>query len=209
MKDFTRNESAWADFLISKAALIIASIILFSALFHLVSTFKELEVQEQLDSLTSGFKKFVDQTGAENLQKGSYIESQGESEEINYCFEEIENFRALSVEGDMNLRISGEYVCLEASYDKRNFISVKPFAFRVLPFNESELHEKLLARFGAESGKESPITANYSEIKAFLQTLGTDEAVLNPYESISIKKKLIYVTDGEEVSTFGCILIFQ
>ena len=34
--------------------------------------------------------------------------------------------------------------------DERSFRAVRPFAFRVLPFNESVLQEKLLAEFGAE-----------------------------------------------------------
>ena len=61
MRDFARDNSAWADFLISKAALILASIILFAALFDLVAGFKELEAQEQLDSLARDFKTAVDE----------------------------------------------------------------------------------------------------------------------------------------------------
>ena len=57
MRDFTDDNSAWADFLISKAALILASIILFAALFHLVSGFKDFETQKQLDYLALGFQK--------------------------------------------------------------------------------------------------------------------------------------------------------
>ncbi|HWR24758.1 MAG TPA: hypothetical protein VN278_00860 [Methanosarcina sp.] len=209
MKDFIRDNSAWADFLISKTALIIASIVLFAALFHLVSTFKELEVQEQLNSLALDFKKSVDQAGAENLQQASRTESQGGSEEIHYYFEEKENFRALPSGGDIKLRVSGEYLCLEAKYDERKFISVKPFAFIVLPFNESIVQEKLRIKFGTEGSKENPLKTNYSEIKTFLQVLGTNEAILDPSENISIKNNLIYVKEGEEVSAFGCILIYQ
>jgi hypothetical protein len=209
VKDFIRDNSAWADFLISKAALIIASIVLFAAVFHLVSTFKELEVQEQLDSLTSDFKTTIDKAGAENLQQGTQTEFQGDPQEKYYCFSEKENFRALPAGGDINLRVSGEYVCMEAGYEERNFISVKPFAFVVLPLNESVLQEKLHSRFGTEGSKTSPVVTNYSETKAFIQTLGINEALLNPDENISIKKKLIYVKDGEEVSAFGCTLISQ
>jgi hypothetical protein len=209
VKDFIRDNSAWADFLISKTSLIIASVVLFSALFHLVSNFKELEVQEQLDSLALDFKKSVDQVEAENFQQSSQTEFQGNFQEIYYCFEEKENFRALPSGGDIKLRVSGEYVSLEAKYDEKSFVSVKPFAFIVLPFNDSVLQERLRIKFGTEDSKENPLKANYSEIKAFLQVLGTNETLLDPQKNISIKNNLIYVKDGEVVSAFGCVLIYQ
>jgi hypothetical protein len=39
--------------------------------------------------------------------------------------------------------------------------------------------------------------------------LGTEEAILNPEEKISLKKELVYVKEEEGVSTFACILIYQ
>jgi hypothetical protein len=68
VRNFTDDNSAWADFLISKAALILASIILFAALFHLVAGFEDLETQEQLDFLARDFKTAVDKAGAGNFQ---------------------------------------------------------------------------------------------------------------------------------------------
>ena len=56
VRDFNGDNSAWADFLISKAALILASIVLFAAFFHLFAGFKDLEAQEQLDYLALGFQ---------------------------------------------------------------------------------------------------------------------------------------------------------
>jgi hypothetical protein len=231
VRDFARDNSAWADFLISKAALILASVILFAALFNLVAGFKELEIQEQLDFLARDFKTAVDKVGSGNLgsnnsgssnsgsgnlqtkaQQGFQGEfrsgSQDESESF-YCFEEQEIFRDLPFAGDIKVRVSGEYVCLEAESGERNFRAVRPFAFRVLPFNESVLHEKLSSEFGALGSEEAPITGDYSKIVAFFQALGTKEAVLDPGKNISLKKELIYVKHGEEVSAFGCVLVYQ
>ncbi len=236
MRDFARDNSAWADFLISKAALILASVILFAALFNLVAGFKELEAQEQLDFLARDFKTAVDKVGSGNSGSGnsesgnsgsgnfqagaqqdfqgefkgeSQDGSQGEFHESFYCFEENEIFRDAPFAGDIKVRVSGEYVCLEAGSGERSFRAVRPFAFRVLPFNESVLHEKLSVEFGAWGSEEAPLTAGYPEIKAFFQALGTEEVVLNPGENISLKKELIYVKDGEGVSAFGCVLVYQ
>ncbi len=231
MRDFVRDESAWADFLISKAALILASIVLFSALFHLIAGFKELEVKEQLDFLALDFKTAVDKAGLSDsgldiTESGNFQtetqqdfqgefnspsnnESQDNFDRSSYCFEEKEIFRDLPFAGDIKIRVSGEYVCIEAVTGKRSFRAVRPFAFRVLPFNESVLHDKLNTKFGTLGDKDTPIIADYSEIEIFLQTLGTKEVILNPNEDISLKKELIYVKDGEEVSAFGCVLVYQ
>jgi hypothetical protein len=200
VRKFTDDNSAWADFLISKAALILASIILFAALFHLIAGFEELEKQEQLDFLARDFKTAVDKAGAGNFQ--------GASQGASYCFNEKEVFRALQFD-DVKICVSGEYVCLKAESNGRNFSAVRPFAFRILPFEDSLLKEKLRTRFGTDGSEEAPIKANYSEIEAFLQVLGTEEAVLDPEEKISLKKEFVYVKDEKGVSTFGCILIYQ
>ena len=209
MRDFVRDNSAWADFLISKAALILASVILFAALFHLVAGFEGLEAQEQLDSLARDFKTAVDETGSKNFQREFQQEFQGEFQESSYCFEEKEIFRDSPFGGDVKIRVSGEYVYLEAEADGKSFRAVRPFAFRVLPFNESVLQENLRIRFGAEGSREAPLIADYPEVEAFLQVLGTKEAVLDPGKNISLKKELIYVKDREGVSAFGYILIYQ
>ncbi|MFZ2498003.1 hypothetical protein [Methanosarcina sp.] len=215
VRDFTGDNSAWADFLISKAALILASIVLFAALFHLVSGFKDLEAQEQLDSLAWDFKTAVDEVGERNFQEEFPDKALDESpktfnsRENIYCFYDKEVFRALSFEGDVKIRISGEYVCLEAESDERSFRAVRPFAFRVLPFNETVLQEKLLARFGVEGREASPLAVDFKEIAVFMEGLGTQEAVLDPQVNVSLKRELIYVKGREEVSAFDCILIYQ
>lgn len=231
MRDFAHDDYAWADFLISKAALILASVILFTALFNLVASFKDLETQEKLDFLALDFKTAVDEVGSSNsgsagletensgssnfragVQEGVQEEfqsgSQDESGESFYLFSEQEIFRDLPFAGDIKVRVSGEYICLEAKSGERNFRAVKPFAFRVLPLNESILHGKLSAEFGATGSEENPLTISYSEIGAFLRVLGIEEVVLNPGESISLKKEFIYIKD-EEVSAFGCVLVYQ
>ncbi|MDD3247809.1 MAG: hypothetical protein PHF18_13330 [Methanosarcina sp.] len=210
VKDFLGDDSAWADFLISKAALILASVILFAALFQLAAGFKGLEAQEQLDFLARDFKTVVDQAGAESFQEGYKVGNQvGNQEELSFRFDENEVFLASPFGENIEVCVSGEYVHLKAKYDEKSFSAVRPFAFRVLPFNESVLREKLNTKFGAKGSEGSPLTADLLEIKAFLQVSGTEEAVLNAGESISIKKELIYVKDSEGVSAFGCVLVYQ
>jgi hypothetical protein len=224
LKDFAADNSAWADFLISKAALILASIILFAALFHLAAGFKDFETQKQLDYLAWDFKNAVDKTGAGNFREefpegspeeppekspGFPEEFTEEFKEISYCFIENEFFRALPFGGDIKIRVSGEYITLEAESNGRSYRAVRPFAFRVMSFNESVFHERLRTRFGTEGSMGSPIKANYAEIKAFIQVLGTEEALIIPEKSVSLKKELVYIKDEEGVSTFACVLIYQ
>lgn len=206
VKDFSEDESAWADFLISKAALILASIILFVALFQLAAGFKDIEAQEKLDFLARDFKNAVDKVGAGSFQG----EVQGEvQEELSFRFDEKEIFLTSPFGENIDVCVSGEYVHLKARYDEQSFSAVRPFAFRVLPFNESILRGKLHTKFGAEGSEGSPLTADILEIKAFLQVSGTEEVVLNAGKNISIKKELIYVKDNEGVSAFGCVLVYQ
>ncbi len=206
VKDFSGDDSAWADFLISKAALILASVILFAALFQLAAGFKDLEAQEQLDFLARDFKTAVDGAGAGSFQEGYKEKGQ---EELSFHFDENEVFLASPFGENIEVCVSGEYVHLKAKYDEKSFSAVKPFAFRVLPFNESILRGKLNTKFGAGGSESSPLTADIQEIKAFLQASGTEEAVLNAGENISIKKELIYVKDSEGVSAIGCVLVYQ
>ncbi|WP_235283248.1 MULTISPECIES: hypothetical protein [unclassified Methanosarcina] len=205
-KDFSEDDSAWADFLISKAALILASVILFTALFQLAAGFKDLEAQEQLDFLARDFKTAVDEAGAGSFQEGSQEKVQ---EELSFRFDENEVFLASPFGENIEVCVSGEYVHLKARYDEKSFSAVRPFAFRVLPFNESVLRGKLNTKFGAEGNEGSPLITDLQEIKAFLQVSGTEEVVLNAGENISIKKELIYVKDSEGVSGIGCVLVYQ
>ncbi|AKB75760.1 hypothetical protein MSLAZ_2499 [Methanosarcina lacustris Z-7289] len=201
-KDFSGDDSAWADFLISKAALILASVILFAALFHLVAGFEALKAQEQLDFLARDFKIAVDEAGAGRFQEEV-------QKEHSFRFDENEVFLASPFGENIEVCVSGEYVHLKARYDEKSFRAVRPFAFRVLPFNESILRGKLNTKFGTEGSEGSPLTAEIQEIKTFLQASGTEEVVLNAGENISIKKELIYVKDSEGVSAIGCVLVYQ
>ncbi|MCQ1535447.1 hypothetical protein FTO70_07050 [Methanosarcina sp. KYL-1] len=195
------DESAWADFLLSKAALIVASIVLFAALFHLAAGFGALEARDRLDFLARDFKAAVDGVGTMNFP--------AEPSEAAYSFEENEVFLASPFEKGIEVYVSGEYVRLDGEFDGKDLRAVKPFAFRVLPFNETLLLEKLLSRFGVEGREESPLPANYSEIEAYLSALGMEETVLDTDKTIFIKKEFIYVQEGGKVSAFGCVLVYQ
>ncbi len=201
LREILEDESAWADFLISKAALILASAVLFAALFQLGAGFGSLEAGEGLDAVARDFKAAVDEVGA-----GSF---QGESPEALYHFEGFDRFQASPFEREVDAYVSGEYFWLETEIDGKTVRAIKPFAFRVLPFNETALREKLLDRFGAEGSGEDPLPADYSEITKYLSAAGAGEKELDVAKAVSIKKEFIYVKEGEEVSGFACILIYQ
>lgn len=201
LRKILEDESAWADFLISKAALILASAVLFAALFQLGAGFRGLEAGEELDAAARDFKAAVDELGA-----GSFRE---EPSTVLYHFEEFGRFQASPFERGVRAYVSGEYFRLETEIDGKTVRAVKPFAFRVLPFNETEIREKLFDRFGADGSREDPLPAGYSEIKGYLSAVGTTEKELDIAKDVSIRKEFIYVKEGEEVSGFACILIYQ
>lgn len=221
MKRFTENESAWADFLMCKAALIIASIVIFAGLFHLVADFKDLEAQEQLEYLVQDFRTRVDEVEMRSLEE-RFSNTVPESQETSgsqgtfdpqrvyyYCFSDKEVFQVLPFKEDVRILVSGEYVCLEAEYHGKPFRAVSPFTFRVLPFSEPELHEKLRARFGTEGSEISPLRVDYTDFLTFVQSMGTQQVILDPEKNISVKNEYIYINDREGVFTFGCTLVYQ
>jgi hypothetical protein len=201
IKEFLAEESAWADFLISKAALALSSVVLFAALFQLAAGFKDLEAQEELDFLARDFKAAVDKVGAENFP--------GETQEISYRFDENEVFLASTFDEDLEVYVSGEYVHLKAESGGENFSAVRPFTFRVLPFNESELRGKLYTKFGNDGSEVSPLSADFQEIIEYLRMTGTEEVLLSANDNISIKKELVYIRGSEGVSAFDYILVYQ
>lgn len=201
VKEISADESAWADFLISKAALVLASVVLFAALFQLAAGFKDLEAHEELDFLARDFKAAVDKAGAGNFP--------GETQEISYRFDENEVFLTSQFGDDIDVYVSGEYVHLKAESGGKSFSAVRPFTFRVLPFNESELRGKLYTRFGNDGSEGSPLSADFQEIQEFLRISGTTEALLSADEDISIKKEFVYVRGSEGVSAFECVLVYQ
>ena len=201
VKEISADESAWADFLISKAALVLASVVLFAALFQLAAGFKDLEAQEELDFLARDFKAAVDKAGAGNFP--------GETQEISYRFDENEVFLTSQFGDDIEVYVSGEYVHLKAESGSKSFSAVRPFTFRVLPFNESELRGKLYTRFGNDGSEGSPLSADFQEIQEFLRISGTEVALLSADEDISIKKEFVYVRGSEGVSAFECVLVYQ
>ncbi|MDM7918099.1 MAG: hypothetical protein QUS12_02925, partial [Methanosarcina sp.] len=182
-------------------ALALSSVVLFAALFQLAAGFKDLEAQEELDFLARDFKAAVDKVGAENFP--------GETQEISYRFDENEVFLASPFDEDLEVYVSGEYVHLKAKSGGENFSAVRPFTFRVLPFNESELRGKLYTKFGNDGSEVSPLSADFQEIIEYLRMTGTEEVLLSANDNISIKKELVYIRGSEGVSAFDYILVYQ
>lgn len=201
VKELSEDDSAWADFLISKGALILASVVLFAALFQLAAGFKEVEAQEQLDFLARDFKAAVDETGA-----GSFS---GGTQELSYRFDENEVFLISPFGENLEVCVSVEYVHLKAKYNEKSFSAVRPFTFMVLPFDESALRGKLHTEFGTDGREESPLRADFQEVNNFLRVSGTEEVILTVNEKISIKKEFVYIKGSEGVSAFGYVLVYQ
>ena len=126
VKRLLGNELAWADFLISKASLVLASVVLFAALFQLAAGFKDIEAQEELDFLARDFKASVDKVRVDNFP--------GETQEISYRFDENEVFLASHFGEGIEVYVSGEYVHLKAESGGENFSALKAFYLQGIAF---------------------------------------------------------------------------
>ena len=157
MRDFTARQLCMGRFSYFKSGSDTCKCYPFcGALSSCCQVLKTLKHRNNWILLPWDFKTAVDEVGERNFQEEFPDKALDESQKTSMISGEyllflvIKRFFGLyPFEGDVKIRISGEYVCLEAESYERSFRAVRPFAFRVLPFNETVLQEKLLARFGA------------------------------------------------------------
>ena len=156
-----KESSAWADFTLSKTALILASVIIICAIFNLEADLIELNNEMELDAIALDLRSVIGQAtneGFENVPKN------------NYSFDLEEK----GIDGnELDIYISGEYVRVEKISNERTLHSVKPLIFRTIVFDENTLRKELFSEFGHNGSKEDPVISEPTKITDFLYSKGS------------------------------------
>ncbi len=198
---FMNNDRAWIDLILSKTALIFASIIILAALYHLSADLQQADKQRQLDAIAQDFRSSIDSAG-----QSPYGTS---SANINYSFDACGPEGKFT--GQPDAWVSGEYIGMSYEEDKKTTHAVKPLAYRTLPYNETMIRDELLSRFSASGDLADPIISPFttSNVTDFVTTLGAKEKNLNTSAKVHIVKTLIHVKNGTEVRKLEYVLVYQ
>ncbi|MCM1987113.1 hypothetical protein [Methanococcoides seepicolus] len=175
-----KDQNAWIDLTLSKAALMIASIVILSAFYQLSTDFNDLQAQDQLDAEAFGLKNAIDDIGSsslDNIRKNA-----------TYTFNDKNIARAI---------VTGEYVRLEKNRNGIIFYSVKPLTFKTIPLKEEDLRNILATNFNGNDGNEDhTIDAKAATVLEILSIKGREELILNTRKRVHIEKTPIYLKNN-------------
>ena len=198
---FIADDRAWIDLLLSKVALIFASIIILAALYHLAADAGRMNHDRQLDAIAQDFRSAIDSAGKSSYEAGGKI----------YIFDAYKKHGSFG--SGLNASVSGEYVSVSFEEKGRRYGSVKPLMYKTLPLSEDEVRGELMGAFSANGNISQPIPASYGYIAVaeFLAALGTKEENLNTSIEVHIEKTLVYIQNlnGTEVKELEYILVYQ
>ena len=195
MSGFLQDERAWVDFVLSKTALILASVVVIAAIYHFAVSMDEVNHQKELDVLSTELLSHIDKAG-----------SSPDEVNITYTFnkEHLSHFQGQHLE----TLISGEYVVVYANIDGRSIISAKTPAFRVYPYPPSVLYDDLRSEYGSSGTITEPIRAEHADMIGYL-TSRTDEVSFNASNQVYIQKTFIYFIGDVNVEKIGYVLVYQ
>lgn len=192
---FFHDESAWVDFVLSRTALILASVVVIAAVYHFAVSMEELNRQKELDLLSTELLSYIDKAGSSpDLMNMTY----------SFNKDHLSHFEGQQV----HILISGEYIVINANIDGRSMISAKTPAFRVCPCPPSILHSDLRQKYGSNGSITEPLRANHTDIIRHL-TSRTDEVSFDADKQIYIQKTFIYFADDINVERIGYVLVYQ
>ncbi len=198
---FIADDRAWIDLLLSKVALIFASIIILAALYHLAADAGRMNQDRQLDAIAQDFRSAIDSAGKSSYEAGGKI----------YFFDAYKKHGSFG--SGLNASVSGEYVSMSFEEKGRRYGSVKPLMYKTLPLSEDEVRGELMGAFSANGNISQPIPASYgyTGVTEFLAALGTKEENLNTSIEIHIEKTLVYIQNlnGTGVKELEYILVYQ
>jgi hypothetical protein len=188
-----KDQNAWIDLTLSKAALMIASIVILSAFYQLSTGFNDIQAQEQLDAEAFGLKSAIDDIGSISLDSIR--------KNTTYTFNDKNIARAI---------VTGEYVRLEKNRNEIIFYSVKPLTFKTIPLKEEDLRNILATNFNGDDGtKDHTIDTNAATVLEILSIKGREELILNTGERVHIEKTQIHLKNNTEVTKLELVLVYQ
>ncbi|TQD26284.1 hypothetical protein [Methanolobus vulcani] len=195
------DDSAWADLLLSKTALILATVTILMAVYSLAGSSSDLVRKDELEIITVDIASNIDSMGAAHSDSSiSYLELNPERYE-----------QQLTLKSDLNISISGEYVFCTLKENGHDISAARQLSYRTLTLNPQELRNILTGTFGADGNISQPIISvfPYADVTEFLAGMGTDELYVNMSKEIHIQRTTIFVTDGSEVNGLEYVLVYQ
>ncbi len=195
------DEKAWADLILSKSALIIASAIILLSVYNMGFVSSDVVKKNEIESLTYTIASEIDSVGSARLDTDQASK--------NYSFD-VYAGRSIIYEG-LEISVSGEYVRCILSDEKHTIYSARQLSYRTIPISPCELQNLLSCRFAADGSINHPINSSfpYSELTNFLGTAATQERNLNLSRDVRIEKVSVFVTDGNGVKELEYVLVYQ
>ncbi|MDG6243629.1 MAG: hypothetical protein QCH31_04450 [Methanolobus sp.] len=202
-KNLQEDSNAWADLILSKTALIVASAIILVALYNLATLHADISKKDGLDTLTFDIASNIDSVGSSPSGTAYAVK--------DYSFDAYSGLLTPEDYKKLNISVTGEYVACTFQDNGRNINSARSLSYRTLPFSPAELENLLTIEFAANGTVVYPISSlfPYTDVTEFLAVASAKESHLNIDEKVHIKKRSIFVTDASEVRELEYILVYQ
>jgi hypothetical protein len=196
----TADDSAWADLLLSKTALILATVTILMAIYSLAGSSSDLVRKGEVEIIIADIASNIDSVGSSHSDNSnSYVK-------LNPDYE-----LKLSSRSDLNISISSEYVFCTLKENGQDISAARQLSYRTLTLNPQDLRNILVCAFGADGNISQPINSffPYTGITELLANRGSDELYLNTSKEVHIQKTMVFVTDGSEVNELEYVLVYQ
>ncbi|MBP1908819.1 hypothetical protein [Methanolobus bombayensis] len=195
------DDSAWADLLLSKTALILATVIILMAVYTFAGSYSSLVKKDEVEIIAADIASNIDSIGSAH------------SDRSTACLElDTENYELkLSRRNDLNISISSEYVFCTLKDNGQDITAARQLSYRTLTLNPQDLCNILTGSFGADGNINQPINSefSYTDVTDLLANKGNEELYLNTSKELYIKRTTVFVADGREVNELEYVLVYQ
>ncbi|WP_094228001.1 hypothetical protein [Methanolobus psychrotolerans] len=200
-KELTGDNSAWTDLILSKTALVFATVVVLAAVYSLAASSSDIVKKNELEVITLDLTSNIDSIGS--------IHSNTDKPATIYFFDT--SSRQLIDNSKLKISVSGEYVSSTFADNGRNMSAVRTLSYRTLPFSPDEFRNMLNGKFAADGNINHPVHSlfPYTDVTDFLAIAAADDLSLNTSKGVRIEKTSVFVTDGNEVNELEYILVYQ
>ncbi|SFM16839.1 hypothetical protein [Methanolobus profundi] len=195
------NDRAWADLILSKTALILASVVILTAVYALAASSSDVIEKNELELITVDLASHIDSAGS--IHPGT------ENLTVTYVFDTYAG-QLISHER-LNISVTGEYVTSSFEDDGNTICAARALSYRTVPFSPENLRSVLTGKFAADGTRDQPINSPfpYTDVTDLLSSTAAEELYLNTSRDVIIEQASVFVTDGSEVRELEYILVHQ
>ncbi|WP_292469782.1 hypothetical protein [Methanolobus sp.] len=195
------NTDAWVDLILSKTALILATVIILAAVYGLAGSSSDLVKKDELEVIAIDLASNIDAAGS--------IHSITRDGVKTYSFDA---YSGQLIDYDkMDISVSGEYVVCTFADNGHNISAARQLSYKTLPFSPIQLRILLNGQLGANGDRSHPVNSvfPYTDITEYLAITATEEFYLNTSKEVRIERASVFVTDGSEVNELEYVLVYQ